>query len=729
MMTDPQPPIALPLQFDNIPVELAERRQWVFWKFVWKPDDEKFDKPPFGAGSGWKPDGGGITARLVHAKATDQRTWLSLRAAASSSADLGCNGVGYVTSKADPFTVIDLDGCIDDAGQISEWAQTILDLFSNTYAEKSPSGKGVRIVVRGKLPIVGSGKKKTLPGDHCGFEAAHDSKYFTITGHVLPGRPSATADLQEELTAWFRREWKEEPKANGHSNGHTTSHACFRLPDDDTILSRAAAADNGLKFNALFAGDRSAYDGDDSAADLALCDMLAFWCARDRNRIDGLFRRSHLYRDKWDEARAETTYGWMTIDKAIASIVEVFNWSGKSSAPPITINDQFSLQPLNERRTPSGKVTVQTKIIQGENSVSVLDVSSAASSQARAVKTLAKVTAVLPADLEVVIGKLLVEAAERLDEPKIDSDDQVPTIREIVGKRAPEVFDLRYRTADGKAWSEKYGRPISRAEFVTHLPESLMDAAVDGRDAPVNDETGYVDEVKLSKLVQTALAISWSSTVERLPMQAADAAKDMGPNSAAAKKFAADIFRVWTSPSLFKSVPVGDGSDNAPTRASLASMVEELFKPFKEGRPLKGGGRQRWFQIKTAVSAWWRPGVADDGRIVPRLAMRYDLFDNIGIRSEWATDQQALGDIGRQWGVFTDATDAKGRLTDGTRLAVLSVKMTDRILSHPTEDTEDDIEEMEHDDKETEQCASTDAADATDSEASVSEGKLHEVVK
>jgi len=43
---------------------------------------------------------------------------------------------------------------------------------------------------------------------------------------------------------------------------------------------------------------------DHSRADLALCGMLAFWCGGDPERIDRLFRRSDLMREKWDRRTA-----------------------------------------------------------------------------------------------------------------------------------------------------------------------------------------------------------------------------------------------------------------------------------------------------------------------------------------------------------------------------------------------------------------------------------------
>lgn len=68
----------------------------------------------------------------------------------------------------------------------------------------------------------------------------------------------------------------------------------------------------------LLNGDTSDYEDDQSAADIALCNDLAFYTGSDRERMDALFRQTLLYRSKWDEKHAADgrTYGDMTIEKA-----------------------------------------------------------------------------------------------------------------------------------------------------------------------------------------------------------------------------------------------------------------------------------------------------------------------------------------------------------------------------------------------------------------------------
>jgi hypothetical protein len=67
------------------------------------------------------------------------------------------------------------------------------------------------------------------------------------------------------------------------------------------------------KLRALYHGDTTSHNGDDSAADLALCSGLAFWTGPDFDRIDVLFRHSGLYREKWERA----DYRRRTIEAAL----------------------------------------------------------------------------------------------------------------------------------------------------------------------------------------------------------------------------------------------------------------------------------------------------------------------------------------------------------------------------------------------------------------------------
>ena len=148
-------------QFENIPEELRRRPQWLVWKL--EERDSKPTKIPYIAGGVGK------------ASSTDSETWRSFDEAVVALKTGRYDGIGFVFSTGDPYAGIDLDDCRNpETGELEEWAaKTVQEL--DGYAEISPSGTGVHIIVRGKAPNKKRGK----------VEAYSSERYFTITGQVL----------------------------------------------------------------------------------------------------------------------------------------------------------------------------------------------------------------------------------------------------------------------------------------------------------------------------------------------------------------------------------------------------------------------------------------------------------------------------------------------------------------------------------------------------------------
>jgi primase-polymerase (primpol)-like protein len=93
---------------------------------------------------------------------------------------------GFVLTENDPFTVIDIDGCIGPHGRVRFETSKIL-LYFQSYTEISPSGTGFHIWVRGKIP---SAIKRTE------FEIYSNLRYMTITGNPSFNCPLASCQLQ-----------------------------------------------------------------------------------------------------------------------------------------------------------------------------------------------------------------------------------------------------------------------------------------------------------------------------------------------------------------------------------------------------------------------------------------------------------------------------------------------------------------------------------------------------
>lgn len=128
-----------------------------------------------------------------------------------------------------------------------------------------------------------------------------------------PGCVYSLADLIATLEAAGM--WPPVAKMNTAAGGGAGATL-----DDQTLLDLARRAANGATFERLWRGDTSEYRDDQSAADLALCTMLAFWTGKDEYRIDSLFRQSGLYRQKWERDE----YRERTIRRACDSVFSVY---------------------------------------------------------------------------------------------------------------------------------------------------------------------------------------------------------------------------------------------------------------------------------------------------------------------------------------------------------------------------------------------------------------------
>src|SRR5687767_5404260 len=117
---------------------IRDLRQWVCWRS--EERDGKTTKIPYSP----------ITGRK--ARSTDSETWGSYPEAVRAGKERGYDGIGFVFTAADPFCGVDLDRCLDPkTGQVEPWAREIVEEL-NSYAEVSPSGIGVHILVRATMP-------------------------------------------------------------------------------------------------------------------------------------------------------------------------------------------------------------------------------------------------------------------------------------------------------------------------------------------------------------------------------------------------------------------------------------------------------------------------------------------------------------------------------------------------------------------------------------------------
>ncbi|MCL4464419.1 MAG: AAA family ATPase [Chloroflexi bacterium] len=172
-------------QADAIPIELRQRRQWVAWTY--------------------KRDGGKLplNPRTGKAAATDQsQTWTDFQTAYRYATAHHC-GIGYVFSGNDPYCGADLDDCRSEhTGAIRAEVWPLIEAL-DSYTEVSPSGRGVKALVKAKLDRAHKGP---------GVELYDRGRFFCITGRRLQSTPATIEHRQSEVDTIIH----ERFGGNGH---------------------------------------------------------------------------------------------------------------------------------------------------------------------------------------------------------------------------------------------------------------------------------------------------------------------------------------------------------------------------------------------------------------------------------------------------------------------------------------------------------------------------------
>lgn len=281
--------IAAP-NLDCFPADLKQELRWVTWRSVKRGN--RTTKPPDQA-------------------VNDETAWLSFAQAIKRVSGGKAHGVGFVLGSG--IVGIDLDDCIDEDGTLHEVARDAFALC--TYCERSPSGRGLHFLVRGKIKESRNVRKRAgVPAREIYDGREGPARYLTVTGdrvgataRIAEG-PQAQAALDAFVAKWFPSE--EQDRGEGDVDAAALT--------DDAVLAAMFSAKDGPRWRAIFGGDDSRY-ASQSEADLALCGKLRFYTRGNAGQMDRLFRRSGLMRAKWDApCRDGQTYGEVTLSKAIA---------------------------------------------------------------------------------------------------------------------------------------------------------------------------------------------------------------------------------------------------------------------------------------------------------------------------------------------------------------------------------------------------------------------------
>lgn len=160
---------------------------WLIWRYEQNPGEQKPRKVPYYAGSRQRRRG-------ENGSAEDRRQLVTFDKALATMQAGKFDGIGLAMLEDWGIVALDFDNCVQD-GQL---AHEVEQLVAGTYAEYSPSGRGVRAFMRGNL-----GNPKSLK-DPFDIEFFSSKGYVTFTGRTLEiceliGNENTVADLTPEV--------------------------------------------------------------------------------------------------------------------------------------------------------------------------------------------------------------------------------------------------------------------------------------------------------------------------------------------------------------------------------------------------------------------------------------------------------------------------------------------------------------------------------------------------
>lgn len=149
--------------YNNIPADMRAYNQWIVWKYEQRVPDAKPTKVLYSVTTGYK------------ASVTAPSTWATFEQAVQCATAVNTTyaGIGFVFTKSDPYSGVDLD--VAEGAAPSAIQQFIFNKL-DSYAEFSPSGRGVHIIVKGTVP---HGRND----QSLGVEIYDSGRYFTMTGN------------------------------------------------------------------------------------------------------------------------------------------------------------------------------------------------------------------------------------------------------------------------------------------------------------------------------------------------------------------------------------------------------------------------------------------------------------------------------------------------------------------------------------------------------------------
>lgn len=278
------------MNYENIPLELRTYRQWVCYRLE-ETDNGKPTKVPYNI----------YTHRS--AASDNPNTWCSFDEAVSIMVNTNWyDGIGFVLADSDPYTFIDLDDPYEKkpTGEFKhanpeEVLQRQIKLFNETksYAERSPSGTGLHIICKGRVP---SGRRRSA------IEVYSNLRFMTMTGDVY--RDAPIYDENDLLNVLYNQMGEGR-----HAVAFYAGLEKAALSDAEVIeLASRGKNGNGELFHDLFVlGNWQGRYTSQSEADFALFDIIAHY-SQNGAQTQRIFLNSKLAEREKSRAQYRINY-------------------------------------------------------------------------------------------------------------------------------------------------------------------------------------------------------------------------------------------------------------------------------------------------------------------------------------------------------------------------------------------------------------------------------------
>jgi hypothetical protein len=281
------------------------------------------------------------------ASSTDSKTWGTFDECATEGIQRNVggpyDGVGFVFTLDTGIVGIDMDKCIKD-NKPEAWAKKIIEDF-DSYTEKSPSGNGYHIYVKGGLT---GGRNRG--GEIKGLEMYETARYFTVTGWHEGGAPETIEDRQKELNELYKRNFPQD----GLEENNKTKNLAFDFVVDPNANPPAnkfvVILENNSKFKRSWEHTRTDLnDTSNSGYDLSLATIAARHEWTDQEIIDLIAAHRKKYGDK---------NGMMT-RKNTKALEDLLDKARKGVKTSTSDNDIVNIQANEEARSCSKEEKIE----------------------------------------------------------------------------------------------------------------------------------------------------------------------------------------------------------------------------------------------------------------------------------------------------------------------------------------------------------------------------------